>query len=72
MFFIYNDRPGVLGQIAASLAAESVNIDDVRNPHNLKGTKSIAILKVNQKVSDEVVSRIQGEIQAEVGCYLDL
>jgi D-3-phosphoglycerate dehydrogenase len=72
VFFIYNDRPGVLGQIAASLASESVNIDDVRNPHNLKGTKSIAILQVNQKVSDEVVSRIQAEIDADVGCYVGL
>jgi D-3-phosphoglycerate dehydrogenase len=48
--FIYKDRPGVLGQIGAALAAAHINIDDVRNPHDSKGVESIAILKVNQPV----------------------
>jgi D-3-phosphoglycerate dehydrogenase / 2-oxoglutarate reductase len=63
--FTYADRPGVLGQIAASLAAAGINIDDVRNPHNAKGTKSLALLKVNQAVPEAVVQQIAREIEAE-------
>lgn len=62
--FIYKDRPGVLGQIGAALAAAHINIDDVRNPHDTKGVESIAILKVNQAVPAEVMEKIAGEIKA--------
>lgn len=62
--FIYKDRPGVLGQIGAALAAAHVNIDDVRNPHDTKGEESIAILKVNQAVPAEVMEKIARDIKA--------
>jgi len=63
--FIYKDRPGVLGQIGAALAAAGINIDDVRNPHDSRCENSIAIVKVNKQVGDEVLSRIAGEIKAD-------
>lgn len=72
VFFIYKDRPGVLGHIAAALAAASINIDDVRNPHDSKGVKSIALLKVNQEVPKDLVKQIKEDIQADVGCYVGL
>lgn len=72
VFFIYQDRPGVLVRIAAALAAASINIDDVRNPHDQKGLKSIAILKVNQKVPVDVIETIRMEIQADIACYVSL
>lgn len=62
--FTYKDRPGVLGHIGAALASAGVNIDDVRNPHDVKGEESIAIIKVNQAVSAEALKKIAGEIQA--------
>jgi len=69
LIFIYTDRPGVLGQIGAALAESSINIDDVRNPHDSKGEKSLALLKVNQPVADDVVERIAALIDADVGVY---
>ncbi|HMP73580.1 MAG TPA: 3-phosphoglycerate dehydrogenase family protein [Kiritimatiellia bacterium] len=63
--FIYKDRPGVLGRIAAALAGANINIDDVRNPHDSKCEKSIAILKVNERPSDAVVAGIARDIEAE-------
>ena len=48
--FSYSDRPGVLGQIASALAEAGVNIDDVRNPHDSKGEKSIAIFKLSSAI----------------------
>lgn len=70
--FIYKDRPGVLGQIGAALAAAHVNIDDVRNPHDTKGEMSIAILKVNQAVPAEVIDRVAKDIKATTHFAVDL
>ena len=56
--FTFEDRPGVLGQIAAALAGSGVNIDDVRNPHDSKGLTSIAVFKVNREVPADVMASI--------------
>lgn len=70
--FTYKDRPGVLGQIGAALAAGGVNIDDVRNPHDVKCEESIAILKVNQAVPQELVRKIASDIGAHCFFAIDL
>ncbi len=67
----YDDRPGVLGQIGAALAAAGINIDDVRNPHDTTGAKSIAILKVNQPVPANVLDGIAAEIRADTWFSID-
>lgn len=72
VYFIYRDRPGVLGQIAAALATAGINIDDVRNPHDSKGQRSIAIMKVNREVPEELVRDIAGRIQAEMAFSMHL
>ncbi|HMO49702.1 MAG TPA: NAD(P)-dependent oxidoreductase [Kiritimatiellia bacterium] len=69
--FIYNDRPGVLGQIGAALAGAGINIDDVRNPHDSKCEKSIAIIKVNRKVATETLDKIAAEIHADTWFTID-
>ena len=70
--FSYDDRPGVLGRIAAALADAGINIDDVRNPHDSKGKTSLAILQVNQPVPEDVVRRIAADIQARVAFHVGL
>ncbi|NCC51735.1 MAG: ACT domain-containing protein [Spartobacteria bacterium] len=70
--FSYKDRPGVLGQIAAALADADINIDDVRNPHDSKGSKSIALLKVNKPVDRQVVQNIAAQIEAELAFHVEL
>ena len=72
VFFTYADRPGVLGRIAAMLAEENINIDDVRNPHNAKGTDSLALLKVNRLPDDRLVKRIAEAIDASVAFGVEL
>ncbi len=62
--FTYADRPGVLSEIAGAMAAEGINIDDVRNPHDDTGERSIAILKVNQPVPEEVLVKVAKKIEA--------
>lgn len=70
--FTYKDRPGVLGRIGVSLAEAGINIDDVRNPHDLRGEESIAILKVNRPVPHEIVKKIAGDISAHIAFAIDL
>lgn len=67
--FVYKDRPGVLGQIANALAEHDINIDDVRNPHDESGEKSIAVIKVNKAVSDEVINAVAKSIDSEIAFY---
>ncbi|MDF1752806.1 MAG: NAD(P)-dependent oxidoreductase [Verrucomicrobiales bacterium] len=70
--FIYEDRPGVLAKISSSLAEAGINIDDVRNPHSDCGKRSLALLKVNQEVSPQVVADIKGNIDASVAFHVKL
>lgn len=64
VMFIYDDRPGVLGVIGKSLASAGINIEDVRNPHDAKTNRSLAIMKINRKPSEELIRAIQDEIKA--------
>ncbi len=72
VMFIYQDRPGVLGTIGAKLAEQGINIEDVRNPHDRKTDRSLAILKVNQPVPVAAVQAIGDEIEAQAALSLSL
>jgi D-3-phosphoglycerate dehydrogenase len=63
-FFLYDDRPGVLGTIGSKLAESGVNIEDVRNPHDPKTNRSLAIMKVNKPVSVELTNEIGKAVEA--------
>ncbi|NCD33162.1 MAG: hypothetical protein EOL87_07040 [Spartobacteria bacterium] len=65
-FFTYADRPGVLGRIGAALASADINIDDVRNPHDSSGKNSIAILKVNKVIPQDILDAVATDIDAHV------
>ncbi|MDO9540828.1 MAG: NAD(P)-dependent oxidoreductase [Kiritimatiellia bacterium] len=71
IFFIYEDRPGVLGQIGSMLAGANINIEDVRNPHHLKVNQSLVIMRVNQLVPDALMTEIAGKIRAIASYYYD-
>lgn len=71
VFFLYEDRPGVLGQIGAALAATNTNIEDVRNPHNERVNQSLAIMKVNKPVPEAVMAKISESIKALAAFYYD-
>lgn len=72
LVFSFDDRPGVLGTIAAAVAEAGINIDDVRNPHDASGKTSIAIFKVSQAVPRPVIDAIAGKIQAQLAAYCHL
>jgi len=64
VLFLYDDRPGVLGAIGMKLAGGGINIEDMRNPHDTRTNHSLAIMKVNQRVPDELTRDISAEIKA--------
>ena len=71
-FFIYEDRPGVLGRVGNALAAAGINIEDARNPHNAESGRSLALLKVNQSVPQDVMNAAAEEIGAQIAFSIDL
>ena len=64
VLFIYKDRPGVIGQIGQALAEAGLNINDMRNPHDLSGEYSLALMRVSESVDCDVISKIKSEIDA--------
>lgn len=70
LLFIFKDRPGVLGMIAAAVADAGINIDDVRNPHDESGEWSIAILKINQAAPEALVQEIAKKVESDIAAYV--
>ena len=64
LFCLYDDRPGVIAAIARKLADAGINIEDMRNPHNTKTQRSLAIIKLSQPVPPEMLDEIKSEIKA--------
>ena len=72
VFFLYDDRPGVIGIIGRTLAENGVNIEDMRNPHDTSTNRSLAILKVNQRVPDDIIQHISREIDSIAAFHITL
>lgn len=64
MFFLYDDRPGVIGAIGIKLAGAGINIEDMRNPHDAKTNRSLALMRVDQAVPADLIEEISKEIKA--------
>ena len=62
--FIYDDRPGVISTIGAELAAAGININDVRNPHDTKRNRSLAMMKLSERVDPAIIAQIGEKISA--------
>ena len=64
LFCVYEDRPGVIATISRKLADAGINIEDMRNPHDTKTNRSLAIVKVNKCVGEALLAEISKEISA--------
>jgi len=59
----YRDQPGIIAKITSLLATEDVNIASMRVSREAKHARALAIIEVDQPVSDEaraLISRISG------------
>mgnify|MGYP006285455731 FL=1 len=68
----YVDRPGVLAKITAAVASADINIEDIRAPQDPTGTKSLAVLKVDQPVPESTVRTIKQDTEAETAVAVNL
>jgi len=64
ILFLYKDRPGVIGTIGRMLAERNINIEDMRNPHDPKTDRSLAILKISEVVPEKDLQLMKAEIEA--------
>ena len=58
------NQPGVMADVCKVVSERGINIEDVRNPHDPKTNRSLAIMKVNQRVPDDLIECISDEIKA--------
>jgi D-3-phosphoglycerate dehydrogenase / 2-oxoglutarate reductase len=70
--FLYDDRTGVIGAIGSEIAQAGVNIEDMRNPHDSATNRSLAILKVNAAIPDDVIEAIGTKIGAIAAFFMRL
>ncbi len=70
LFVEYSDEPGVIGKIASILGDKNINIIDIRAPQDLSSNRSLAVVKTNVRVPDELVSKIKITVKATVAFCL--
>jgi len=64
LFCLYDDRPGVIASISRKLADAGINIEDMRNPHNKKSERSLAIIRLSAPISEDLLKVIKADIDA--------
>lgn len=70
LFVEYTDEPGIIGKIASILGDKDINIIDLRAPQDLKSNRSLAVIKTNVRVPDELISKIKITVRANVAfCF---
>lgn len=62
LFVVYEDRPGVIALISNALLKHNINIDNITAPRDHKNGISLAILRVDQQVPEEVLSEIKANL----------
>jgi len=70
VFFLYDDRPGVIGTVGSKLAKAGINIEDMRNPHDSKTNRSLAILRIDQPAGEELMADIAESIDARASFWV--
>ncbi len=60
LFFLNNDRPGVIGNLGMALAEEGINIGSMFFGREKPGGLAISILKIDSKPSKELMEKLSG------------
>lgn len=64
LFAQYPDRPGVIGFVGKTLADAGLNIEDMRNPHDVATGDSLIILNTDKPIPADLLGRVASEIRA--------
>jgi D-3-phosphoglycerate dehydrogenase / 2-oxoglutarate reductase len=72
LFFIYTDRPGVVGTVGAALGEAGVNIAGAQVSRTTRGGEALMAVTVDSRVPAELLGDIAGRIGAREARAADL
>jgi D-3-phosphoglycerate dehydrogenase len=72
LFFVYTDRPGVVGAVGAALGGADVNIAGAQVSRTTQGGQALMAVTVDSPVSSELLADIAGQIGARRAQAADL
>ncbi|SDX67074.1 D-3-phosphoglycerate dehydrogenase [Modestobacter sp. DSM 44400] len=72
LFFVYADRPGVVGTVGAALGAAGVNIAGAQVSRTTQGGDALMAVTVDSPVSGDLLAGIAGQIGARQARAADL
>ncbi len=71
-YFIYKDKPGVIGAIATVLGKNEVNIESIHSRTEASGKKQLLIIRVGEAVSQGLLAKIIRAAESKAGVKIDL
>jgi D-3-phosphoglycerate dehydrogenase len=72
LFFVYADRPGVVGAVGAALGEAGINIASAQVSRTTQGGEALMAVTVDSPVSGELLADISGRIGASQARAADL
>ncbi len=72
LFFVYTDRPGVVGAVGAALGEAAVNIAGAQVSRTTRGGEALMVVTVDSPVPAELLADIAGRIGAREARAADL
>ncbi|GAA2418328.1 phosphoglycerate dehydrogenase [Actinomadura vinacea] len=71
-FFVYSDRPGIVGVVGRLLGDAGVNIASMQVGRDTKGGRALIALTVDSAIPAQLLDVIKNEIGADTGRRVDL
>jgi D-3-phosphoglycerate dehydrogenase len=72
LFFVYTDRPGVVGTVGAALGEAGINIAGAQVSRTTRGGEALMAVTVDSRVSAELLGDIAGRVGAREARAADL
>ncbi|MDY0088325.1 MAG: phosphoglycerate dehydrogenase [Coriobacteriia bacterium] len=71
-FFLYPDRPGMIGKVGTILGEESINIGSMQVARKERGGEALMCLTVDSPIKRELLDRIVAEVEMETAWGVEL
>lgn len=71
-FFVYEDRPGVIGSISTLLGKQGINIESILARTDDQQMKQLLVIRTRQVIPDAVLSQISGSVEKSIGTVIQL
>ncbi len=71
-FFVYEDRPGVIGSVSTLLGKQGINIESILARTDAKQQKQLLVIRTRQVIPNAVLSEIAVAVETNVGTAIQL